>query len=62
MKLLLSIAALLGLANANTCTPDAQVRCLDDINKSYVICDKAAKERGKDFNADLQCMKYLNTM
>jgi hypothetical protein len=64
MKFILSAALLLGLvaANADTCTHDAEVRCIDDINKAYAICDKAAKEKAKDLPADLECIKYLTTV
>jgi hypothetical protein len=44
MKLLISIAALLGLAfSANDCPHDTEVKCMDDINKAYPICKKAAE-------------------
>lgn len=54
MKLL----AILGLATVAAASPDEcphdlEVRCIDDINKAYPVCDKAAKEKGKDFPADL---------
>ena len=64
MKLL----AILGLATAviaapnEECTHDAEIRCIDDINKAYPICEKAAEEKGKDLPADLECMKYFTKM
>lgn len=58
MKLLLAAAALLGLVAAD-CPHDLEVRCIDDINASFKVCDKAAKEKGKDIPADIECMKYL---
>jgi hypothetical protein len=45
--------------SADECPHDLEVRCIDDINKAYPICDKAAKEKGKDFPADIDCMKFL---
>ena len=62
MKLLLAITAILGLAAANECPQDLEVKCIDDINKAYPICQKAAQEKGKDLPADLNCMKYLSTV
>ena len=44
MRFLVTIAALVGLATAvDECPQDLQIKCEDDINKSYKICDKAAK-------------------
>lgn len=43
MKLLLALGALLGLATAYDCPHDLEVRCIDDINKGYPICKKAAE-------------------
>lgn len=61
--------ALLGLAalasahvHVDTCTHELETRCIDDINKAYPICEKAAKEKGKDLPADLECMKYFTKM
>jgi hypothetical protein len=51
---LLALLGLVGVAVAtNTCTHDIEVRCIDDINKAYPICEKAAQEKGKDLPADL---------
>ena len=36
--------------------------CIDDINKAYPVCEKAAHEKGKDINADLECMKYFTSV
>ena len=41
------------------CPHDVEVLCIDDINKAYPICEKAAQEKGKDIPADLECMKYF---
>jgi hypothetical protein len=62
MKLLLAFTALLGLVATEDCPHDLEVRCIDDINKAFPICQKAAQEKGKDFPADLNCMKYLSTV
>ncbi len=62
MKLLLAITAIFGLAVANECPHDLEVKCIDDINKAYPICQKAAQEKGKDVPADLNCMKYLSSV
>ena len=59
MKLFLALAALVGLAATHECSHDLEVLCIDDINKAYPICKKAAEEKGKDLPADLQCMKYM---
>lgn len=43
MKLILAIVALFGLAVANhDCPHDLEVLCIDDINKAYPYCKKAA--------------------
>ena len=59
MKFAIVIAALLGLSFADQCPHDLQVKCQDDINKAFPICQKAAKEKGADVPADIECMKYL---
>jgi hypothetical protein len=55
MKLfaLLGLAALATSATASECTHDLEVLCIDDINKGFPICEKAAKEKGKDVPVDL---------
>lgn len=45
--------------NADECPHDLEVLCIDDINKAYPKCEQAAQEKGKDFPADLECMKFL---
>lgn len=57
------------LIAADTCPHDVEVTCIDDINKgrnwiylAYPVCDKAAKEKGKDLPADLECMKYFTSI
>lgn len=43
MKFVLGFVALLGLTAAADCPHDLEVRCIDDINKAYPICEKAAQ-------------------
>ena len=63
MKLILAISAIIGLVTAAAeCPHDKEVMCIDDINKSYPVCKKAAEEKGKDLPADLECMKYAATV
>lgn len=47
---------------AEECPHNLEVLCIDDINKAYPVCEKAAQEKGKDFPADLECMKYFTKM
>ena len=63
MKLILAISAIIGLVSAAAeCPHDKEVMCIDDINKSYPVCKKAAEAGGSDTAADLQCLKYFNKM
>jgi hypothetical protein len=41
------------------CPHTQEVACIDDINKAYPICEKAAHEKGADVPVDLECMKYF---
>lgn len=59
---LLALLALFAVSSAYDCPHDLEVRCIDDINKAYPICEKAAKEKGKDVDADLNCLKYFLSM
>lgn len=47
---------------AHSCPHDKEVLCIDDINKAYATCEKAAHEKGKDVPADLDCIKYFASM
>lgn len=64
----MKILALLGLASLavanpnHECPHDLEILCIDDINKAYPVCEKAAQEKGKDLPADLECMKYFTKM
>ena len=65
MRTIILIVCFLGLALAlrdNTCPESKQVRCADDIRAAYPVCQKAAQEGGSDIVADLNCIKYFNTM
>lgn len=67
MKIVLLLLALIALAcsfqlSDYDCPHDVEVRCIDDINKAYPICEKAAHEKGKDVPVDLDCMKYFAQM
>ena len=63
MKLLLLVLALFAfVAMTADCPHDLEVRCIDDINKAYPICEKAAHEKGADVPADLDCLKYFVQM
>ena len=44
------------------CPHDKEVQCIDDINKAFAICEKAAHEKGADVPVDLDCMKYFAQM
>ncbi|MCB0369232.1 MAG: hypothetical protein KDD45_07180 [Bdellovibrionales bacterium] len=62
MKQLLVILFLIALAFSfkdYDCPHDAEVKCIDDVNKAFDVCEKAAKEKGADVPADLECMKYF---
>jgi hypothetical protein len=62
MKLVIVLLALLALfvsVSSYECPHDLEVRCIDDINKAYPICEKAAKEKAKDLDADINCLKYF---
>ena len=71
MKVLIALLAVLLLVSCeemdlsvenHDCPHDLEVRCIDDINKAYPICEKAAKEKGADIPVDLECMKYFVQM
>lgn len=50
------------ITNDYDCPHDEEVRCIDDINKAFAACEKAAQEKGKDVPVDLDCMKYFAQM
>lgn len=62
MKLIVLLLALFALALTHDCPHDLEVRCIDDINKAYPICEKAAHEKGSDIPADIDCLKYFTSM
>ena len=47
---------------AHSCPHDKEVLCIDDINKAYSVCEKAAHDKGKDVPTDLDCLKYFASM
>ena len=51
--------ALIGLVLADKCPQDKEIECITDINHALDLCDKAAKEKGKDQTADINCIRYL---
>lgn len=59
---LLTLLGLAALAKAEECTHNLEVMCIDDINKAYPVCEKAAQEKGRDVHADLECMKFFTKM
>jgi hypothetical protein len=67
MKSLLVLFVLLAVAFAfkvpnYDCPHDLEVKCIDDINKAYPVCEKAASEKGRDVPVDLDCLKYFAQM
>jgi len=59
-SLVLGVVALASFVSANNQCPETrQVQCVDDIREAYPYCEKAAEAKGKDFVADLHCMKYF---
>ena len=63
MKVLILLLALVACSFSSIfdaqCPHDLEVLCIDDINKAYPACEKAAHEKGKDIPADLDCLKYF---
>jgi hypothetical protein len=67
MKIVLVLLALLAVAlsfkvGAYDCPHNIEVQCIDDINKAFPVCEKAAREKGSDIPVDLDCMKYFAQM
>ena len=67
MKRILVLLVLVAIAFSFKFTdadcPHAQeVSCIDDINKAFPICEKAAHEKGADVPIDLECMKWFATV
>ena len=56
---IVGILALIGLVMADKCPQDREVSCIVDVNHALDLCDKAAKEKGKDQTADINCVKYM---
>jgi hypothetical protein len=47
-NLLLLALFIIGTFSADTCDPNVEISCLDDINTAYPACKRAAEEKGKD--------------
>ena len=61
MKIAIALLGLFSVSMAAECPEQQQVLCVDDINKAFPVCKKAA-EHITDIDADLQCLKYFTTM
>lgn len=53
------ILSFIGLVLTDNCPQDKQISCITDVNHALDLCDKAAKDKGKDQSADINCIKYL---
>ncbi len=67
MKFVLVLLALLAVVlsfkvSDYDCPHTVEVQCIDDINKAFPVCEKAAREKGADIPVDLDCMKYFAQM
>ena len=52
---LFSVAALA----ADDCPVDRETQCVDEFQVALPYCKKAAQAQGKDFDADINCVKYF---
>ena len=43
---------------ADDCPVDRETKCVDEFQVALPYCKKAAEAHGKDFDADLNCLKY----
>jgi hypothetical protein len=61
---ILSLASLflLGALAADDCPVDREEKCVDDFQKVFPYCKKAAETKGADFDADINCLKYSTQM
>lgn len=57
----LAIFASAGFAE-DLCPQSRAVTCEADAQKAYSVCAEAAKEKGQDQEADLNCVKYFTEM
>lgn len=65
MKAIVLLLCILGLSAAlkdYTCPESKQIQCIDDIRAGYPVCQKAIDAGGSDMIADLNCLKYFNSM
>ncbi len=63
MKVLIGLAAVFALAQSFTfstdlCPADKERECITDVNGAIDRCDQAAREKGKDSKADIECIQY----
>lgn len=56
---IVGILTLMGLVLADKCPQDKEISCITNVNQALDLCDKAAKEKGKDQTADITCIKYM---
>lgn len=60
-QVLVAFFATFALA-ADDCPVDRETNCVDDFKDALPYCKAAAESQGKDFPADINCMKYFATM
>ena len=61
---ILSLASIFALAFSvpPDCPVDREMACVDDFKEVLPYCKKAAEAKGKDYDADINCLKYAHTM
>ncbi len=58
----ISAALIAAVFSADECPTDQEMVCVDDFKKALPYCKKAEEEKGKDFDADINCLKYAYAM
>ena len=58
---IVGVLSMLALS-ADDCPVDRETKCVDDFKDAFPYCKKAAEAAGKDFDADINCVKYFATM
>lgn len=58
-KILVMAVLALGAMAADDCPVDRETKCADDFQVALPYCKKAAESHIKDFDADLNCIKYF---
>lgn len=56
---IIGIIGLIAIVLGDNCPQNKEVACISDVNHALDLCDKAAKEKGKDQTADINCIKYM---